>query len=935
MAGARADNNEASTELTYSQLLTEAKHVEFLNIRDGYFPGEAILLTYTSSTNIYKPTSKDFIALYKCGSKTSPELNPYRWPASTKSYAKIYKTKLGLPNPDRRQKTNEYQFVYVSHDQNRVVGRSRVFKISDIIELDNSRNFGDLDTSLNVVDKELFELKATNPLPVKLYDVNRQSVFSNPTVGVQADPHAELSAELRNALNSAVSTDSILRVAELIKQYEQVHNIPQSSKIKTNKNKTQTPKHPTHDGQIFTQVDKNSNRPSVNPQMDDNVDLLLLERFVFPYISGVLEHLNKNGFSRIVCRNNQVVLLGNTSGRTLDLRYGWQSLSQEEIKQLAQSPDIDVNALFEKVNQLAIDLEMMKQLSDARHAQAISEMETLKVKVDKMCEFTQTHDNSSLIEANRALLTTIEVLQSRLNETTEEYEVLSKLFASQACCLQHNDSIEILRRNAPNWKRVKNKDRQRRATNTERVHMKEEGASAEPVMSDKHTATSAPRCRPPAVQKATSYAAATSRNVTSTTHDDKKHTATSDRALSSALTKDQQSFIRLLQKLLNSEKANKQSQTLDNADSSSSESLAVAMKRLFNMSSTPSLASTNSSWHSARSVDSVMEAFRSLFGSESSTTDLPKTNSYPATPCNSADSITRQKMPENLRQATSMREVLRRLLNASEQKTPALSAPPVERESSLWSLGEAMIKAFREDISCTDIENKCNLSTSNESLSQAMHWLFDTLSQHDLRDNSTDGQPIDSDSSTSSLGSVLLWALTDPTPEEYEGVDVKVLNDEKRNKRKMVDCECHNRVLGGSKDKKHPSLSSVIRASSPDRDVNIAFPSISKQAKMAAVSTGNQQEKDIIPETSKFTFSSSVDSSPMAAVLEAARVSGSPLKVNTTQTSKRTSRSARRRSKALCPHCGITIQSRTAAQTNFRMNRHMRLHHRIEESLDG
>ena len=40
-------------------------------------------------------------------------------------------------NPDRRLKTNDYQFVYVSHEQNGVVGRSKIFKISDIAELDS------------------------------------------------------------------------------------------------------------------------------------------------------------------------------------------------------------------------------------------------------------------------------------------------------------------------------------------------------------------------------------------------------------------------------------------------------------------------------------------------------------------------------------------------------------------------------------------------------------------------------------------------------------------------------------------------------------------------------------------------------------------------------------------------------------------------------
>lgn len=52
----------------------------------------------------------------------------------------------------------------------------------------------------------------------------------------------------------------------------------------------------------------------------ENVDLAFLERFVFPYISGVLEHLVRDGFSRIVCKNDQTVVLSNTKGKTLDLR---------------------------------------------------------------------------------------------------------------------------------------------------------------------------------------------------------------------------------------------------------------------------------------------------------------------------------------------------------------------------------------------------------------------------------------------------------------------------------------------------------------------------------------------------------------------------------------------------------------------------------------
>ena len=52
--------------------------------------------------------------------------------------------------------------------------------IALISELD-----GSLDVNANVVDRELFELKVTNPLPVKLYDVNRDNLLKQLTTGVQ------------------------------------------------------------------------------------------------------------------------------------------------------------------------------------------------------------------------------------------------------------------------------------------------------------------------------------------------------------------------------------------------------------------------------------------------------------------------------------------------------------------------------------------------------------------------------------------------------------------------------------------------------------------------------------------------------------------------------------------------------------------------------
>ena len=52
--------------------------------------------------------------------------------------------------------------------------------IALISELD-----GSLDVNANVVDRELFELKVTNPLPVKLYDVNKDNLLKQLTTGVQ------------------------------------------------------------------------------------------------------------------------------------------------------------------------------------------------------------------------------------------------------------------------------------------------------------------------------------------------------------------------------------------------------------------------------------------------------------------------------------------------------------------------------------------------------------------------------------------------------------------------------------------------------------------------------------------------------------------------------------------------------------------------------
>lgn len=77
--------------------------------------------------------------------------------------------------------------------------------------------------------------------------------------------------------------------------------------------------------ELLQKVEKDNPSLNVAKRHDTTIDVeddrLFLERFVFPYISGVLEHLTREGYSRIISRNSQVTTLENcTGGHTLDLR---------------------------------------------------------------------------------------------------------------------------------------------------------------------------------------------------------------------------------------------------------------------------------------------------------------------------------------------------------------------------------------------------------------------------------------------------------------------------------------------------------------------------------------------------------------------------------------------------------------------------------------
>lgn len=75
-------------------------------------------------------------------------------------------------------------------------------------------------------------------------------------------------------------------------------------------------------------VEKNSHRTQtvasnkvISVDIEDT-DVAFMERFVFPYISRVLQYLSNEGFSKIICKNSQVAELHIDSKevKTLDLR---------------------------------------------------------------------------------------------------------------------------------------------------------------------------------------------------------------------------------------------------------------------------------------------------------------------------------------------------------------------------------------------------------------------------------------------------------------------------------------------------------------------------------------------------------------------------------------------------------------------------------------
>ena len=130
---------------------------------------------------------------------------------------------------------------------------------------------------------------------------------------------------------------------------------------------------------------------------------------------------------------------------------------------------------------------------------------------------------------------------------------------------------------------------------------------------------------------------------------------------------------------------------------------------------------------------------------------------------------------------------------------------------------------YGESESTVHAEKSTGLSTSNDSLHEALCWLF-------------------RQSSISSLGSSsstdIIWNVLDSEPEEFSGIDVKALNQSRKSPHSApMSCQC--RLPDKNVEKRNPSLSSVIRSSSPDRDVNITFPTANQQKA--------QQPKSLIP----------------------------------------------------------------------------------------
>ena len=252
------------------------------------------------------------------------------------------------------------------------------------------------------------------------------------------------------------------------------------------------------------------------------------------------------------------------------------------------------------------------------------------------------------------------------------------------------------------------------------------------------------------------------------------------------------------------------------------------MRQLFDMKSSTSVVGC----HSTSTTDSIREAILHLFDSDDSIIDRSsaKSPSFPATPCNSMDSMNAGKTAKQALSAQKalssedLREALRRLFCVSDSDLKRVL--PGASDDSISSLGSAMRNLFYgESESAVHAEKSTGLSTSNDSLHEALNWLF-------------------RQSSISSLGSSsstdIIWNLLDSEPEEFSGVDVKALNQKRKSPDSVpMSCQCQCRLPDKNVEKRNPSLSSVIRSSSPDRDVNITFPTANQQKA--------QQPKSLIP----------------------------------------------------------------------------------------
>ena len=75
---------------------------------------------------------------------------------------------------------------------------------------------------------------------------------------------------------------------------------------------------------VLHEMEGSGNKPNVVDQLTSNVDaeanIAFMQRFVFPYINAVLKYLVSEGYSKIMCTNNQLVILDSNNGKTLDLR---------------------------------------------------------------------------------------------------------------------------------------------------------------------------------------------------------------------------------------------------------------------------------------------------------------------------------------------------------------------------------------------------------------------------------------------------------------------------------------------------------------------------------------------------------------------------------------------------------------------------------------